>query len=285
MQTISEKLHAKRDALTRLERQLSDVILENYPASGLGTITTLAQAADVSTPTVARLVQKLGFSGFPEFQRSLRSELNEKISNPLTKREKWVDDAPDEHLLNRFTEAVIRNIDQSMARLDRKDFETACDMLSDTDRRVFVVGGRITRTLADYFFLHLQVIRSDVVHIASNTNAWPHYVLDLKPGDVVVVFDIRRYENSTLKMAELVRERGAVIILFTDQWTSPIAKHAQVTFSNQIAAPSAWDSNVAIMLTQEIVIAEVQERMWDGAKRRIEALEDMFDRTRFFRKF
>ena len=108
-----------------------------------------AAAAEVSTPTVARLVQKLGFAGFPAFQRSLRSELNEKISSPLTKREKWVDDAPEGHLLNRFTKAVIDNIGQSMAKVDPDDFETACTMLGDPERRVFVVGGRITRTLAD----------------------------------------------------------------------------------------------------------------------------------------
>ncbi|MEM7377101.1 MAG: MurR/RpiR family transcriptional regulator [Pseudomonadota bacterium] len=283
--TIAEKLQQNRDALTRSERQLSDVILQNYPASGLGTITTLAAAAEVSTPTVARLVQKLGFAGFPAFQRSLRSELNEKISSPLTKREKWVDDAPEEHLLNRFTKAVIDNIGQSMAKVDPDDFESACTMLGDPERRVFVVGGRITRTLADYFYLHFQVIRRDVVHIASNSNAWPHYVLDFKPGDVVVVFDIRRYENSTLKLAELARECGVEIVLFTDQWLSPIAQHATVCFTSQITAPSAWDSNIATMLLSEIVIAEVEERNWDTTRDRMEALEDMFDRTRFFRKF
>ncbi len=66
----------------------------------------LAQTANVSTPTVARLVQKLGFDGYPDFQRALRKELDETISSPLTKRERWVDDAPDEHILNRFTKAV-----------------------------------------------------------------------------------------------------------------------------------------------------------------------------------
>lgn len=285
IQTIAERLQDKTSALTRAERQLSDVILRNYPASGLGTITSLAQEADVSTPTVARLVQKLGFAGFPEFQRGLRDELSEKISSPLTKREKWVDDAPDEHLLNRFTRAVIDNIGQSMAKVDPKAFNTACDMLADTERKVFIVGGRITRTLADYFFLHFQVIRSGVTQIASNSNAWPHYALDFEAGDVVVIFDVRRYENSTLKLAELARENGAEIILFTDQWLSPIADLAHVTFSNQIAAPSAWDSGITTLLMSEIVIAEVQERNWETTRNRMEVLEDMFDQTKFFRKF
>lgn len=285
METIAEKLQSKVGELTRSERQLSDVILRNYPASGLGTITSLAEAADVSTPTVARLVQKLGFQGFPDFQRGLRNELNEKISSPLTKRERWVDDAPEEHLLNRFTKAVIENVGQSMSKIDPDMFETACSLLSDPDRRIFIVGGRITRTLADYFFLHFQVIRQDVVHITSNSNAWPHYALDFKAGDTVVIFDVRRYENSTLKLAELAREREAEIILFTDQWMSPISQLASVTFSNQIAAPSAWDSNITTMLISEIVIAEVQERNWDTTRERMEVLEEMFDRTKFFRKF
>ena len=283
--TIADKLEQRTDQLTRSERQLSDVILQNYPVSGLGTITTLADAAEVSTPTVARLVQKLGFSGFPDFQRALRSELDEKISSPLTRREKWVDDAPDGHILNRFTKTVVDNIGQSMAKIDPAEFDRACDLISDTARRVFVVGGRITRTMADYFFLHVQVVRENVVHITSNSSAWPHELLDCKSGDVVVIFDVRRYENGTLKLAEMARAQGAEIILFTDQWVSPISQYATLCFTNHIAAPSGWDSNIATLLISEIVIAEVQERNSQSARQRVEALEEMFDKTRMFRKF
>lgn len=283
--TVAEQLRANTETLTRSERQLSDVILQNYPVTGLGTITTLAEAAAVSTPTVARLVQKLGFKGFAEFQQALRRELDETISSPLTKREKWVDDAPDEHILNRFTKAVIDNIGQSLAEVDADEFDHACDLISDPERQIFVVGGRITRTLADYFFLHLQVIREQVTHVTSNSNAWPHYLLDVKPGDVIVIFDIRRYENSTLRLAEMACERQAKLVLFTDQWTSPVALLAHHTFRNRISVPSAWDSNVTSMLLAETMIAQIQERDWDNTRTRMEALEEMFDRTRFFRKF
>ena len=78
--TVAERLKSQFDNLTRAERQLAACILENYPASGLGTITTLGKRADVSTPTVARMVQKLDFSGFPDFQAALRMEIEAKIS-------------------------------------------------------------------------------------------------------------------------------------------------------------------------------------------------------------
>ena len=61
--SISERLQDRFDSLTRAERQLVAVITENYPVSGLGSITSLAERAQVSTPTVARLVQKIGFKG------------------------------------------------------------------------------------------------------------------------------------------------------------------------------------------------------------------------------
>ena len=100
--SIAELLQSRLDDLTRAERQLAHAILDNYPMSGMGSITTVAQAADVSSPTVARMVQKLGFSGYPEFQAALRGELAAMISNPIEKRAQMIPGLPEEHLLNRY---------------------------------------------------------------------------------------------------------------------------------------------------------------------------------------
>lgn len=284
-ETIAEKLQHQFESLTRAERQLANTMLENYPVSGLGSITTIAAKAEVSTPTVARMVQKLGFTGFPDFQAALRGELEAKIAGPITKHDTWAEAAPDAHILNRFTDAVIGNIRQSLGAIDPKSFDAACNLLGDKDRSIYVAGGRITRALADYFFLHFQVIRPSVTHIQSISNAWPHYVLDMKPGDVVVIFDVRRYETSTLKLAEMAKERGAEIILFTDQWRSPVAEHASHCFSNRIEVPSAWDSSVASILLVETMISAVETMSWGETKERMKELEGLFNRTKLFRKF
>lgn len=284
-ESIAERLQAKVDSLTRAERQLADTMLMNYPVSGLGSITALAEKANVSTPTVARFVQKMGFKGFPEYQEQLRRELEDKISGPIEKHDKWAGNAPETHILNRFTDAVMQNIKQSLAQVDTETFDKSCRLLADKDRCVYVAGGRITRALADYFFLHMQVIRPDVTHIQSISNAWPHYLLNVKKGDVVVIFDVRRYENSTLKLAEMAAGKGAEIILLTDQWISPIARFTDLVFGSRIVVPSAWDSSITSLLFLEAIIAEVQGLIWPETRRRMQELEDMFDETKFFRKF
>ena len=283
--TISDRIQNQLDDLTRAERQLAHSILENYPVSGLGPLSALAKDAKVSVPTVSRMVQKLGFSGYPEFQTELREELKAKAKNPIAKHDTWAERAPSEHLLNRLTDAVMDNIRHTLGQIDPKDFDAACEICADASHHLYIVGGRVTHTLAEYLFLHMQVIRPRIIHIQSTSNAWPHHLLDVAAGDVFIIFDMRRYENNTLKLAEMAHAKGARLVLFTDQWRSPIHHLADFSFSSRIVVPSAWDSAVTPLLLLETMIATVQNLTWGNTKDRMKALEDMFDNTKLFRKF
>ncbi|MFV0472690.1 MAG: MurR/RpiR family transcriptional regulator [Pikeienuella sp.] len=282
--TIAERLSAARK-LTPAETRLSDALMANYPFAGLGSVTHLARLGGVSAPTVTRLARKLGFGGFPDMQAALRAELEAQAQDPIAKRALWAGEAPTGHVLNSFTEAVIGDIRQTLERIDIAGFDKAARLLADKRRAVFVTGGRITRTLAEYLHLHFEVLRPGVTHIRSNSNTWPHQALDIGRGDLLVAFDVRRYETSTLKLAEIAKARGARIILFTDRWRSPAAKIADHVFACRIEAPSAWDSAVPVLLLVETLIAAVQEHTWKHTRKRMEALERMFDETGLFRKF
>ncbi|GLQ34168.1 RpiR family transcriptional regulator [Amylibacter marinus] len=282
---ISDKIQQELENLTRAERQLAHSILDNYPASGLGPLSALAKSAKVSVPTVARMVQKLGFKGYPEFQAELREELKAKVKNPIAKHDTWAEGAPSEHMLNQFTDAVIDNIRLTLGQIEPRLFDEACALVAASNTHLYVVGGRITHTLAEYLFLHLQTIRPKITHIQSTSNAWPHYLLDVQKGDVFVIFDMRRYENNTLKLAEIAHAKGAKIVLFTDQWRSPIDALADITFSNRIEVPSAWDSAATTLLLIETMISAIQNLSWNETKDRMEELEELFDRTKLFRKF
>ncbi|WP_025900166.1 MurR/RpiR family transcriptional regulator [Sneathiella glossodoripedis] len=283
--TIAERLQDIQNELTRAERQLASSLLANYPMSGLSSITAVAEHAEVSTPTVIRMVRKLGFEGYPQFQAELRKELEATITTPITRHEKWAGNAPDTHILNEFTGVVVDNIQQSLSQIDPTVFDQACQLLSDQKRSIYITGGRITRALADYFFMHLQMIRKHVHNMESRSSSWPHYILDMNAGDVLVMFDVRRYENSSIKLAELAKNQKLKIILFTDQWRSPVSKLADLTLCSRISVPSAWDSSVVTLLLLEAIVAKTQKSTWDSTKNRVEELENLFDQTKFFRKF
>jgi DNA-binding MurR/RpiR family transcriptional regulator len=282
--TVSDIITAGYDAMTRAEKQLANSLLDNYPVSGLGSITTVAEAARVSTPTVVRMVQKLGFKGFTEFQSRLHQELEETISNPITKHERMAPNAPGAHILNRFAEAVMANMRQSLGALDPQEFDAAARLIGDRKRSIYMAGGRITGAIAEYFFTHLQVIRPGVTRISSNASSWPHYVLNMSRGDVLILFDIRRYESQLEALARTAAEHGAEIVLFTDPWGSPIVKHARHSFRLNIEAPSAWDSSVVTLFVVEALIEAIQGSHWEKTRERMAMLEGLFESTPLFRK-
>lgn len=282
--TVAERIRNFYEQFTRAERRLADSILKNYPISGLDGITTLAADAGVSPPTVIRMGKKIGFVSFPDMQSALRVELRATLSTPITRHEKWKKNAPDNHILNRFAEATTDNIRQTLHQISPTQFNAAVTLLADARHAAHVVGGRLTKSIADYFFTHMQVIRNGVTLIAPNANTWPHYVLNIEKNDVVVIFDIRRYERETLCFAEMAKARKAQLILFTDQWGSPVAKHAKISFHARIEAPSAWDSSVASLLIVESLIAAVENVAWKKTRERIKSLETLYDQTGMFKK-
>ncbi|EAQ04271.1 transcriptional regulator, RpiR family protein [Pseudooceanicola batsensis HTCC2597] len=279
---VRDLLKEKQAELTASERRLSAVLLEDSMVTGLQSITRLAEVAEVSTPTVIRLARKLGFDGYPDLQDAIRVELAERMKRPLAKLEAARDDARD-HIVSRFVEAVSENINRTLDRLDLARFDTVAELLSDPARRLHLLGGRITRSNAHYFFNHLQIIRPHVLLMDSSPSVWPQSLLDMDDRSVLIVFDIRRYERELEKLARLAVGQGAEIVLFTDAWGSPIEKYAAHTFRAMVEVPSSWDSTLAINFVVEALVADIQSRSSGQSADRIAALENMLGASRIFR--
>ena len=282
--TIEDRMRAALPDLTRAERQVATHILGHYPVSALGSITALAKAADVSSPTVVRLVQKLGYKGYPDYQQALRAEVEAMLVSPLIRQDRWAGGVPETHVLNRFADQVVANLQATLGQIDHAEFDAAARLLADPDRHVFALGGRITHALADYFVTLMKAVRPSVTLLSDLSNAWPPALLDLKRGDVFLVFDIRRYENSVLQVAEMAVEQGAEVVLITDRWLSPAAQLARHVLPCHIEAPSAWDSTVSVLVIVETLLASVQARTWPVTEGRLKQLEELYARSRTFRR-
>jgi DNA-binding MurR/RpiR family transcriptional regulator len=280
---VRDLLKEKQAELTAAERKLSAVLLDDSLLTGLQSINKLAECAEVSSPTVIRLARKLGFEGFSDMQDAIRDEIGARMKQPLAKLEAAAPSGSLDHIVSRFIEAVSDNINRTLDRLDLAEFDQVAEVLSDPVRRLYLLGGRITRSNAHYFFNHLQIIRPQVTLLDSSPSVWPQSLLDMDASAVLIIFDIRRYEKELEKLANLAVKQGASIVLFTDAWGSPIEKHARFCFRSMVEVPSSWDSTLAINFLIEALVAEVQSRSSDQSAERIAALEQMIGESRIFR--
>ena len=274
--SVAELIHRHIDRLTATERKPARLLLANYPVVGLEPLARFARRAEVSHPTVLRFIAKLGYDGYADFQAELRSELEDRLKSPLSKRYGEETTPADEgDFLVRYAAAACDNIRQSVASLPRGEFEGALELLGDPANTLYLVGGRFTDPVATYAYMHLRVLRPRVQHVSGPPVSWSEYVLDMDRRSVLLVFDIRRYQEDVIRFAREAADRGARIILVTDNWLSPVAAHAEHVLTARIEVPSSWDSVVALNTLVEALIAALNNRRWPQLEGRIRELERM----------
>lgn len=274
--TVVDQLRANLAQFTATERRVAHQLLADWPLAGLQSATDLARTTGVSTPTVLRLATRLGYASYPGFQKRLREELAAQLSSPLAKSGR-----PPRSGTRRaaargggaFAEAVIRNLRETFANLPASELDEAGRLLADRRRRIHLVGGRFTDSLARCLSVQLRVLRPGVSHLQDQESNWQDQLLDMGRRDVLVVFDIRRYQPSLLRLAEGAAARGARVVLITDQWLSPIARVAAHLLPARVVVPSVLDSSAALLALGEALLAEVIRRDWAGSKRRMGDLE------------
>ena len=272
--SVAETLRDQLEALTASERRAARALLANYPLLGLETVAEFAARAGVSPPTVLRFIARLGFASYAEFQRQLREELEAQLKSPLAKSVPAASPPPKPESSEAFAGAVCDNIAETFRLLPPGEFEAVAELLSDPRRRIHLLGGRFTDALALYMTAHLRLLRPGVGHVAGQPGNWRDQIVDFGRRDVVVLFDIRRYQDDIVHFAEAVAERQATVVLLTDQWMSPIARVAAHVLPARVQVPSPWDSSAAILALAEALLAAVTARSWPKASERIAMLED-----------
>jgi DNA-binding MurR/RpiR family transcriptional regulator len=232
----------------------------------------LAASAGVSPPTVVRFVSRLGYSGFPEFQKALVHEINEDMGSPLRQYEVRPP-ADSGGALSRARHVAFAALEATFDGVPEWEFERLVRYLADESREIRLVGGRFSRLLADYLTSHLQLIRPRVQFVSREELSRAAMVPDSGSSTVLIVFDYRRYDRATEQFAKAMKARGVTIALFTDTWLSPIAKQASIVLPCRVDSPSPFDSLVPAMALTEAVIAAVSEALGDAGRARLEQIE------------
>ena len=270
---VAELVRSCLNGLSPAERKLARVLLASYPIAGLESVARFAERAQVSPPTVTRFITKLGFSGYPEFQETLRHEVQARLSSPLTR---YRDDQPErgtESLLSDALDVAADNLRATLDVLSHRDVNEAVEIVGDVRRRVMVLGGRVSAPLARYLAAQLHLLRPGIGLVDSERSAPAQQLIDMRKGDVLIVFDYRRYQSDTIESARVAAAQGCNVILFTDPWLSPASAFARQVVVTSVDMVGPFDSLVGAMAVVEGVVAAVLSRLGPRAQSRMQSLE------------
>jgi DNA-binding MurR/RpiR family transcriptional regulator len=262
------------DALSPAERHVGRALLADYPSAGLHTVAGLAERAGVSGPSVLRFAKRLGFASFPAMQDHLRVELSMRGGGPAERLVDLDHDSAAE-LVQSSVAVMLEATKASIDVIPQHELDATAELLADAGRSVYVAGGRYSALVAERFAELLAWIRPRVTMLRDPWHRDRGQLLDIKRRDVCIILDIRRYQRDAEDFAAHAKQRGASVIVLTDEWLSPAAHHADVVLAVSGQSASPFESLAGMLMLLEAMIVPVAAKLGPDARARMKAWESL----------
>ena len=220
-------------SLPKAQQRVAEAIARNPQLASYAEIAEVAARAEVNSSTVVRTAQSLGFEGWPDLQRELRSRYLAKISSEDTLVEHGSHPSP-------LSAALAKDMENLRLTLDANAPEEVESAIATpaAARSILVVGhgsyaapASVMAHLGATMGYPISLESRGGVHLVTATNR-------LGPGDVLLVINIWRSIRQMVAAVESAHQAGATVILISDMRRgrlAAIAEHLLIVPSEGIA--------------------------------------------------
>lgn len=245
--------------LTLSQKRVAESIIEDPEFVAFATVDKMAARLDVSPSTIVRFAYRIGLSGYPELQDRVRQLVRSQLRSNM-----WAGGNAAEitsHLADTVYARSLRHdieiLHRSIIGLKADDLERAASAISAA-RRVYVVGGATTYSVAFFLSLALERIRGDSSVLMTEGHAAPA-LASLSKEDVLLVFTFPPYASSTLRITASAKAQGSTVIAVTDTVISPVGQQADIVLPVLSSGVSLQNSLVPAMAVANALINGVIE--------------------------
>ncbi len=270
------RINEKYSKMSKSHKKLAQFIMDHYEMAAFMTAAKLGATVGISESTVVRFAYNLGYEGYPEFQEDLAEWVKDKLNSVQKIGAKYGKSTQSE-ILTSVLEADMKKIEDTIEHVDPQAFETAVDAILSADH-VYIVGIRSCEPLARFMQFYLNMIRKDVILVASsNASEIFEQMIRINHKDVVVGISFPRYSMRTLKAMEFANDRNARVISITDSIHSPMCLYSSCNLMARSDMVSIVDSLVApLSLINALVVALCLKRPND-VKKNLDSLANVWE--------
>ena len=271
--STADLIAAAGSELTPTERRIAEAVLAEPTLLAFGTVSHLADHVGTSRPSIVRFANKLGFDGYVQLQRHVRSELSHRLSRPSERIRR------DDDSLAMARAAVDNAVESVFSAIEGRRLAALCAPVARADN-VWILSGESSRAGAHAFHSGLSMVRPGVHLLADHSMC-----ADLGgagPRDVAVVFDFFRYRRQVIAAARALATAGVGIVAITDSPLSPLVELTDTWCEIEVPAIGPFDSSIPAVTIAELLVAQVARDLHDEATARIDRIEALWEKTEAF---
>ena len=216
MSSLVTKIGKQVNQMTKSQKKVANYLLFNMDKLLFFTADELAKAANVSTATVVRFARELDLEGYTDMQKAARLRFHDREEEPEDLPQSSPEEDSSEFLLEKSFRQDIQNLKRTFQDLSREDLERACTLLK-TSRRVYLVGMRISRSMATYAYINWGMLRRGVHLIHNEGLDYAEELIEINSEDLIVAFWAPRYNRATYQMLSHAKRQKASVLLITNR--------------------------------------------------------------------
>ena len=268
---------------SKSQKYIAKYITEHYEKAAFMTAAKLGVAVGVSESTVVRFADEMGFDGYPEMQRALRSYGRNRLTT-LQRLNISADRLEGGNLLKNVMTQDIERIRYTLENMSEESFNAAVEKIIAA-KRVYIFGAISSDILARFLSNYLSLSCDSVVHVQPiNSSGILQQLINLGKDDVFISISFPRYFKNTLTATAYAKECGADIIAITDSEASPLAEYADQLLLARSDIISYADSLAAPLSLINALVAEVGMRNSDKLEKTLARLEDLWEKNEAYKK-
>lgn len=269
-------IQRKYHALPENQRKVADFLIQNIGEAPFLSVVEIEDRSGASKATVVRLAQSLGFSGFLEMRgeliRGVQSQMRIREMFPLLPRKGR------EETLTAVANQDIRNINRTVAHLDRKVFTDVSQMILRASR-VYTLGLGISSLMARILAYSLSQVAIRSTPFVHDYETFIEQIHLFDRSDLVIAFSFPPYSMETIEVVRAAAKRKTPIVAVTDRVTSPVSRYAARVIPVVSRNMLFTNSFSAISVIINALTTEVALRNRGKALKNLKESEKLLERT------
>jgi DNA-binding MurR/RpiR family transcriptional regulator len=242
VETLSQRILEIYDDLTRAERRLGDLFLEDPDSLVLKSAKAISEQLGVSKATTARFFRRLGYPSFKAAQAAARIAPREEGRAGPTIRA--LERRGGRGELARHLDNDVQNLVRTIEAIRADELRDAVRMLSTADK-LWVVGFGENYPLAHFTRSLLIRIKADIRMVPIGGFPVPEEFASIRATDAMIALGVGRRSRSLRAVMRSAVAAGARVVYVTDQASRGAPDVAHVTLRCRTRGPSVFESVVA----------------------------------------
>lgn len=272
---VIHKIESNLLSYTKLQRMVAHYVLDMPMDAAFSTVQDLSNKVNVSTATVVRFANSLGYSGYTEFQQDLQAYLQD-TTNPVKRLEASLSfQSGQDSIIHQIHQSNMLMLNCMLTPALEEKIYLSADLISKA-AHIYTFGAGGNYVIA-YYLAH-QLNRSlQCADPLPESSQLANYIVRINSNDVLITINLPRYNSKIFNGTKAAKERGARIITITDSVFSPYADISDALITLPFRSQDFHNSLMPALMVAEILISLVINKNRERTRNNLHAMEPISD--------